>query len=60
MSVNKYGNTQKENMEKLEAELAAFAHDEVVVDVSTNNNSHIGIGGGGPGTGSRDRSDTGH
>ncbi|WP_312047200.1 hypothetical protein [Erwinia sp.] len=45
-------------MEKLEAELAAFSHDEVVGDVLTNSSTYIGSGA--TQNAGRDRSDTGH
>jgi len=60
MSLNKYGESQKESMDSVTLELSAFSHDDVVVEIQSKNNSQIGIGGGGPGVGGRDRNDTSH
>ncbi|ENX4473382.1 hypothetical protein ACFO72_004344 [Enterobacter roggenkampii] len=57
MSLNKYGESQKDNLSKIAADLSAFNHDDVIVEVKKDSNNHIDIGGGGLG---RDRRDTGH
>ncbi|HGK4767672.1 TPA: hypothetical protein ACJ2XP_004839 [Enterobacter cloacae] len=57
MSLNKFGESQKDNLSKIAADLSAFSHDDVIVEVKKDTNNHIDIGGCGLG---RDRRDTGH
>ncbi|MGV5030719.1 Uncharacterised protein [Klebsiella pneumoniae subsp. ozaenae] len=57
MSLNKYGESQKDNLDKIAADLSAFSHDDVIVEVKKDSNNNVDIGGGGLG---RDRRDTGH
>lgn len=33
MSLNKYGESQKDNLSKIAADLSAFSHDDVIVEV---------------------------
>ncbi|WP_312122103.1 hypothetical protein [Kosakonia cowanii] len=59
MSLNKYGESHTEALNKIAAELAEYSHEDVIVEVKKDKNPQSGIGTSPDGPG-RDRRDTGH